>query len=66
LRAIPGVTNLSQERPGQFRLETQVDCRAEVARRVVGSGADLLGLTLERPSLDEIYARYFREVDHEA
>jgi len=66
LRAIPGVTNLSQEGPGQFKLETQVDCRAEVARRVVSSGADLLGLTLERPSLDEIYARYFREVDHEA
>jgi len=28
LRAIPGVTSLSQERPGQFKLETQVDCRA--------------------------------------
>ncbi len=66
LRAIPGVTSLSQERPGQFRLEAQVDCRAEVARRVVGKGADLLGLTLERPSLDEIYARYFQEVHREA
>src|SRR5437667_11031791 len=26
LRAIPGVTSLSQERPGQFKLESQVDC----------------------------------------
>jgi len=66
LRAIPGVTSLSQERPGQFKLETQVDCRAEVARRVVSAGVDLLGLALERPSLDEVYARYFRKVDHEA
>src|SRR5438552_4213206 len=66
LRAIPGVTSLSQERPGQFKLESQVDCRAEVARRVVSAGVDLLGLALERPSLDEVYARYFREVDHEA
>lgn len=65
LRAIPGVTNLSQERPGRYTLEAQVDCRAEVARRVVNAGTDLLSLTLERPSLDEVYARYFRKVDHE-
>jgi len=66
LRTIPGVSAFLQERPGQFRLEAQVDCRAEVARRVIGRGADLLGLTLERPSLDEVYARYFQEVQREA
>ncbi len=66
LRTIPGVSAFLQERPGLFRLEAQVDCRAEVARRVVGKGADLLSLTLERPSLDEVYARYFQEVQREA
>ncbi len=66
LRTIPGVSAFLQERPGLFRLEAQVDCRAEVARRVVGTGADLLALTLERPSLDEVYARYFQEVQREA
>ncbi len=62
LRTIPGVNSLLQERPGLFTLEAQADCRAEVARRVVGKGADLVALTLERPSLDEVYTRYFQEV----
>ena len=62
LRGIPGVRNLVEERPGSFTLEAQADCRAEVARRVVGKGADLVNLTLERPSLDEVYTRYFQEV----
>lgn len=66
LRTIPGVSAFLQERPGVLRLEAQVDCRAEVARRIVGKGADLLALTLERPSLDEVYARYFQEVQREA
>jgi ABC-2 type transport system ATP-binding protein len=62
LRTIPGVSALLQERPGVFTLEAQADCRTEVARRVVGKGADLVTLTLERPSLDEVYTRYFQEV----
>ncbi len=66
LRAIAGVSAVAQERPGLFRLEAQADCRAEVARRVISGGADLLGLALERPSLDEVYARYFQEVSREA
>jgi len=66
LRGIPGVRNLVEERPGSFTLEAQADCRAEVARRVVGKGADLVNLTLERPSLDEVYTRYFQEVGREA
>jgi ABC-2 type transport system ATP-binding protein len=65
LRGIPGVRNLVEERPGSFTLEAQADCRAEVARRVVGKGADLVNLTLERPSLDEVYTRYFQEVARE-
>lgn len=66
LRGIPGVRTLQQARPGTFTLEAQADCRAEVARRVVGKGADLMALTLERPSLDEIYTRYFQEAGREA
>ncbi|MDQ7820636.1 MAG: ABC transporter ATP-binding protein [Armatimonadota bacterium] len=66
LRAIPGVTRVVQERPGRFRLEAQLDCRAEVARQVVTRGADLLSLSLERPTLDEVYTRYFQEASREA
>jgi ABC-2 type transport system ATP-binding protein len=66
LRSIPGVSRVVQERPGRFRLEAQQDCRAEVARQVVTRGADLLSLTLERPTLDEVYTRYFQEASREA
>jgi len=66
LAAVPGVRGVSEERPGLYRLDAQVDCRAEVARRVVQRGADLLALSLARPTLDEIYTRYFQEVQRDA
>ncbi len=66
LGAVPGVVRVAQERPGTYRVEAQQDCRAEVARRVVAGGAQLLGLSLERATLDDVYARYFQEARHEA
>jgi ABC-2 type transport system ATP-binding protein len=66
LRGVDGVTRVAEERPGTLALEARTDCRADVARRIIQAGADLLTLTLERPSLDEIYARYFQEVQREA
>jgi ABC-2 type transport system ATP-binding protein len=66
LRRIAGVIDVVQERPGIYRLEARQDCRNEVARQVVTSGAQLLGLSLDRPTLDEVYARYFQEVRREA
>lgn len=66
LSEIRGVHQVVEERPGLYRLEAQVDCRADVARQVVKAGAALFSLTLERPTLDEVYARYFQGVQHEA
>ncbi|MDQ7840230.1 MAG: ABC transporter ATP-binding protein [bacterium] len=66
LSGIPGVVRVAQERPGTCRVEAQQDCRAEVARRVVAGGGQLLGLSLERATLDDVYARYFQEARHEA
>lgn len=66
LSGIPGVVRVAQERPGSCRVEAQQDCRAEVARRVVAGGGQLLGLSLERATLDDVYARYFQEARHEA
>ncbi len=66
LSGIPGVVRVVAERPGTCRVEAQQDCRAEVARRVVAGGGQLLGLSLERATLDDVYARYFQEVRHEA
>lgn len=66
LRGVPGVVRVAAERPGACWVEAQQDCRAEVARRVVAGGGQLLGLSLDRWSLDDVYARYFQEVRHEA
>ncbi len=66
LNGIPGIVRVVQERPGSCRVEAQQDCRAEVARRVVAGGGQLLGLSLERATLDDVYSRYFQEARHEA
>jgi ABC-2 type transport system ATP-binding protein len=66
LKAVPGVVNVTMPRPGLYNLETQYDCRSEVARRVVTEGGQLLELRFDRASLDEVYARYFQEARSEA
>jgi len=65
LSAVPGVQGVRMDRPGVYHLDARVDCRAEVARTLVQRGAPLLGLALARPTLDEIYARYFQEARHD-
>ncbi len=58
---IQGVTHLGD---GRYELEAREDRRAEVARAVVEAGGKLLALDVDAPSLDEIYAHYFQEVEH--
>ncbi|MGQ0550935.1 MAG: ABC transporter ATP-binding protein [Armatimonadota bacterium] len=64
LAIIPGVIKVTRERPGLYMLDTREDIRGEVARRVAATRANLLGITLERTSLDEVYTRYFQEAQH--
>ncbi len=64
LAGIPSVLRVTRERPGLYMLDTREDIRGEVARRVAATRANLLGITLERTSLDEVYTRYFQEVEH--
>ncbi len=61
LAEVPGVARVARVDGDTYRVEARVDCRAEIARRVVALG-DLVGLALERPGLDEVYARYFQEL----
>ncbi|MER3556429.1 MAG: ABC transporter ATP-binding protein [Meiothermus sp.] len=65
LRALPGVSRVEAE-GNELRVEAAQDVRALVARTVLGSGAELRSLSLEMPSLDEVYTRYFQEVRHAA
>ncbi len=50
---------------GVYELEAERDVRPDVAEAVVRAGGKLLGLELEEPSLDDIYARYFERLEHQ-
>ena len=66
LRAVPGVVEVTQPAADRFELQATADLRAEAAEAVVKAGGRLLALTVAAPSLDDIYARYFQEVSHDA
>ncbi|RME72097.1 MAG: ABC transporter ATP-binding protein [Chloroflexi bacterium] len=64
-RRINGVVNINRAGQDRYELEAKKDLRPEVARSIVEAGGKLLSLNIELPSLDEVYARYFKkEVDH--
>jgi ABC-2 type transport system ATP-binding protein len=65
LRVLPGVNRVESDGAG-MRLEAAQDIRPLVARTVLEAGGELRSLSLEIPSLDEVYARYFQEVRHAA
>jgi len=60
LKAIPGVTGIESVGPNRWRLKTDRDVRSEAAAAVMGAGGKLLRLSLEAPTLETIYTRYFR------
>jgi ABC-2 type transport system ATP-binding protein len=60
LRAIPGVDEV-ESRPHGWFLRCTSDVRAPVMAAVTRSGAQLLQLRSEDPTLEEIYLKYFRE-----
>ncbi|GAA4333740.1 ABC transporter ATP-binding protein [Pigmentiphaga soli] len=60
LRAIPGVYQLEQPDPQHYRLLADHDVRADAARAVVQAGGQLYRLSVDQPSLDVIYNRFFQ------
>lgn len=63
LRDVKGVTGVKRD-TDWYEVEAVRDLRPEVARAVVQAGGLLYSLDVEEPSLDEIYTRYFQEVEH--
>ncbi|MEA2975971.1 MAG: type transport system ATP-binding protein, partial [Alphaproteobacteria bacterium] len=63
LAAIPGVQAVNETSPGRLRLLAERDVRPEAAAAVVGAGGRLTRLSVEDPSLEAIYARYFQGVN---
>lgn len=60
LRALPDVVQVLAN-GSRYNVEARADLRAEIARKVIEAGGKLLGLSVDTPSLDEVYARYFQK-----
>jgi ABC-2 type transport system ATP-binding protein len=60
LRAIAGVTAVERAGPERYRLAASRDVRPDAARAVVAANGALTRLSVEEPSLDAIYTRFFQ------
>ncbi len=65
LRGLRDVLDVRHPEPNVFELLARRDLRPDAARAVVEANGHLRSLALEEPNLEEIYARYFEEVNHE-
>ncbi len=61
LGAIAGVLNVQQTAEHTYRLTADHDVRAEAARAVVAADGALTRLSVDNPSLDAIYTRFFEK-----
>jgi ABC-2 type transport system ATP-binding protein len=62
LAAVPGVRAVEAVGAGRFRMLTEGDVRPQAAAAVVNAGGALRRLSVEEPSLDAIYNRYFQNI----
>jgi ABC-2 type transport system ATP-binding protein len=60
LEAIPGVTNVETLAADRFRMTADRDVRPDAARAVVAANGLLRRLSVDEPSLEAIYSRYFQ------
>jgi ABC-2 type transport system ATP-binding protein len=60
LATIPGVSNVETLAEDRFRMTAERDVRADAARAVVAVNGSLTRLSVDEPSLEAIYARYFQ------
>ncbi len=61
LGAIAGVLTVQQTADATYRLTADHDVRAEAARAVVAADGALTRLSVDNPSLDAIYTRFFEK-----
>jgi len=60
IAAIPGVQKVETAGANRIRLLADRDVRPEAAAAVIAAGGRLLRLSVEEPSLEAIYTRYFQ------
>ena len=61
LATVPGVTNVETVAADRFRLTADRDVRPDAARAVVAANGSLRRLSVDEPSLEAIYTRYFHD-----
>ncbi len=61
LRALQGVRSVIAPEEGRWRLTCERDMRSDAAAEVVAAGGRLKQLSLDQPSLETIYTRYFQD-----
>jgi ABC-2 type transport system ATP-binding protein len=65
LQRVPGLSNVRVENGRLYAMEAHSDLRPEAAGAVVTAGGRLFRLDVQAQSLDDIYAAYFKEVEHD-
>ena len=60
LRKVPGVGRVAENHQSHWLVEADKDVRPALVRAAYDAGAEIRGLQIERPGLDEVYASYFR------
>jgi ABC-2 type transport system ATP-binding protein len=60
LEAIPGVTSVKALAVDRFRMTADRDVRPDAARAVVAANGLLRRLSVDEPSLEAVYSRYFQ------
>jgi ABC-2 type transport system ATP-binding protein len=63
LKAVPGVRAVEAAGANHVRVYAERDIRPEAAAAVVGAGGRLFRLSVETPSLEMIYTRYFESFE---
>ncbi len=66
LATIPGVSSVETPAADRFRMIADRDVRPDAARAVVAANGSLRRLSVDEPSLDAIYARYFKTQSRES
>ena len=62
LKAVPGVKSVETPSANHMRIYAERDVRSDAAAAVIAGGGRLLRLSVETPSLDMIYNRYFENL----
>jgi ABC-2 type transport system ATP-binding protein len=65
LAQLPGVVRVQTIAADVYRVDCAADLRAEIARQLAPT-AELVGISFAAPSLNEVYTRYFDEVQDAA